>query len=54
MIIAFIVKFCRLYLSYHMVSLIACGVGAGCVMAVLWFLLVQLILTPLFPRICAW
>ena len=35
-------------------SQILCGVAAGCVMAVLWFLLVHLILTPLFPTICAW
>lgn len=46
--------FDRIYLSYHTMSQIVCGVAAGCVMAMLWFLLVHLILTPLFPGICAW
>ena len=49
----FVVHF-RIYLSYHTMSQIVCGVGGGCVMAVLWFLLVHLVLTPFFPHICAW
>ena len=44
----------RIYLSYHTMSQIVCGVAAGSAMAVLWFILVHLLLTPLFPRICSW
>ena len=44
----------RIYLSYHTISQIVCGIGAGCVVAVLWFLLVHIVLTPFFPHICSW
>ncbi|XP_005104964.2 dolichyldiphosphatase 1 [Aplysia californica] len=50
-ICAFIVGWSRVYLKYHTVSQVVLGGALGSVMAGLWFALVQLLLTPLFPLI---
>nr|XP_020650483.1 dolichyldiphosphatase 1 [Pogona vitticeps] len=54
LIVAFLVSYSRVYLLYHTWSQVAYGGAVGSIMAVLWFVLTQEILTPLFPRIAAW
>lgn len=52
--VAFIVSYSRVYLLYHTWSQVFYGGVAGSIMAVVWFVFTQEILTPLFPRIAAW
>ncbi|OCT65410.1 hypothetical protein XELAEV_18041650mg [Xenopus laevis] len=44
----------RVYLVYHSWSQVVYGGVAGGVLAIVWFVITQEILTPLFPRIAAW
>ncbi|XP_015266893.1 PREDICTED: dolichyldiphosphatase 1 isoform X2 [Gekko japonicus] len=52
--VAFLVSYSRVYLMYHTWSQVAYGGVVGSIMAVVWFVFTQEILTPLFPRIAAW
>uniref|UniRef100_A0A8D0E9K0 Dolichyldiphosphatase n=1 Tax=Salvator merianae TaxID=96440 RepID=A0A8D0E9K0_SALMN len=52
--VAFLVSYSRVYLLYHTWSQVIYGGFAGSLMAVVWFVITQEILTPLFPRIAAW
>jgi len=51
--LAAIVTYSRVYLGYHTTAQVMWGSGIGIAGAGLWILLVQLILTPLFPSIVA-
>ncbi|KAL5483776.1 hypothetical protein EMCRGX_G020190 [Ephydatia muelleri] len=44
----------RVYLGYHTYVQMLCGVVAGAVFALLWFAVVHLGLSPLFPHISSW
>ncbi|XP_077161521.1 dolichyldiphosphatase 1 [Paroedura picta] len=52
--VAFLVSYSRVYLMYHTWSQVTYGGVVGSMMAGLWFVITQEILTPLFPRIAAW
>ncbi|XP_053138648.1 dolichyldiphosphatase 1 [Hemicordylus capensis] len=52
--VAFLVSYSRVYLLYHTWSQVVYGGVVGSIMAVVWFIFTQEILTPLFPRIAAW
>merc|ERR1712110_924528 len=43
------VSFGRVYLQYHTWSQVKWGAVVGLLMAFIWFLVVQIILTPFFP-----
>ena len=44
----------RLYLGYHTRSQVLCGVAVGAGAGLIWFLLVHLVLSPIFPIIANW
>jgi len=48
---AVIVSFSRVYLYYHTVEQVGAGILVGCLTGSLWFYLVHVILTPMFPDI---
>jgi len=48
---AAIVSFSRIYLYYHTVEQVGAGMLVGCLTGSVWFYLVHVILTPMFPDI---
>ncbi|XP_012259735.1 dolichyldiphosphatase 1-like [Athalia rosae] len=54
MAIATLVAFSRIYLQYHSVSQVICGVLIGILVGIIWFLVTHLVLTPFFPTIVSW
>jgi len=57
--LSILVAYGRIYLHYHTWSQVAWGSFIGYAMAMLWFFLVHLVLTPLFPwiaslKVCEW
>lgn len=52
--ISVIVFYGRVYLLYHTTNQVLWGAVCGFVLAILWFIIVQFTLTPLFPIIAAW
>lgn len=44
----------RIYLQYHTVSQVFCGMLVGISMGILWFTLTHLVFTPFFPIIVTW
>lgn len=53
-ILAILVSYSRIYLQYHSISQILCGVFVGATLGIAWFLITHTILTPLFPLIVSW
>ncbi|CAH8462337.1 unnamed protein product [Heterobilharzia americana] len=51
LLLTVVVCYSRVYLLYHTFSQVLVGVTVGGVSAVIWFLLVQHIVTPIFPWI---
>ncbi|KAJ8300885.1 hypothetical protein KUTeg_022404 [Tegillarca granosa] len=52
-IVSFIVCYSRIYLHYHTLSQVACGALLGVFLGALWFGIVQVILTPMFPYLAS-
>ncbi|KAG2469582.1 dolichyldiphosphatase 1 [Polypterus senegalus] len=52
--VALFVSYSRVYLLYHSWRQVTYGGVAGSIMAVVWFIFTQEVLTPLFPKIAAW
>ena len=48
-----LVSYGRIYLHYHTMAQVYWGIIIGLVSALIWFLIVQFILTPCFPRIAS-
>lgn len=53
-IAAFLVSYSRIYLEYHTSLQVLYGCVLGALLAVVWFITTQLVLTPLFPVIASW
>lgn len=51
--LATVVTYSRVYLGYHTTAQVMWGSGIGIGCAILWFVLTQKVLTPLFPTIAA-
>uniref|UniRef100_V9KH63 Dolichyldiphosphatase n=1 Tax=Callorhinchus milii TaxID=7868 RepID=V9KH63_CALMI len=51
---AFLVSYSRVYLLYHSWSQVIYGGAVGGMMGGAWFIFIQEVLTPLFPRIATW
>lgn len=49
-----IVMYSRVYLLYHSWSQVLCGALVGILLGCGWFMLIHLVLTPLFPVIASW
>ena len=47
-----LMSYSRVYLLYHTVSQVVWGGVVGAAGALLWFILTQLVLSPLYPRYC--
>ncbi|XP_072176724.1 dolichyldiphosphatase 1-like [Diadema setosum] len=52
--LAFLVSFSRVYLMYHTPRQVVCGALLGVILAVPWFIITQVVLTPLFPYLVSW
>ncbi|XP_071821880.1 dolichyldiphosphatase 1-like [Apostichopus japonicus] len=53
-VLALLVSISRVYLNYHTIRQVVCGAFLGIILAVPWFILTQLVFSPLFPQIVAW
>jgi len=51
---AWMMSYSRVYLEYHTTAQVVWGGVAGGAMAFLWFLLTQLVFTPLYPWVAGW
>jgi len=51
---AWLMSYSRVYLQYHTTSQVVWGGVAGGAGALLWFLLTQLVFTPLYPWVANW
>lgn len=54
MVVAVLVCISRIYLQYHTISQVLCGIIVGFLFATFWFALTSLVFTPLFPQIVTW
>lgn len=45
---------CRVYLEYHSCSQVCWGAGIGVTFGTIWFLLVNVVFTPVFPTLASW
>ncbi|XP_006818673.1 dolichyldiphosphatase 1-like [Saccoglossus kowalevskii] len=54
LLVAAIVTYSRVYLHYHTNRQVYSGAVVGSLVAVLWFIFTQLVLTPLFPVVVSW
>ncbi|XP_046734717.1 dolichyldiphosphatase 1-like [Diprion similis] len=52
--VATLVAFSRIYLQYHSIAQVLCGVIVGIFVGSIWFLVTHLVLTPFFPIIVSW
>ncbi|XP_046588302.1 dolichyldiphosphatase 1 isoform X2 [Neodiprion lecontei] len=52
--VATLVAFSRIYLQYHSIAQVLCGVIVGIFVGSVWFLVTHLVLTPFFPIIVSW
>ncbi|KAI4498110.1 hypothetical protein M0802_006934 [Mischocyttarus mexicanus] len=53
-IAAVLVSYGRIYLQYHSISQVLCGLIVGASLGVIWFLIMHTILTPFFPFVVSW
>lgn len=51
---AWLMAYSRVYLQYHTTSQVVWGGVAGGAGALLWFLLTQIVFTPLYPWVASW
>ncbi|XP_014664444.1 PREDICTED: dolichyldiphosphatase 1-like isoform X2 [Priapulus caudatus] len=51
---AFLVSYGRVHLLYHTSQQVFWGAVLGILLAIIWFAVVMLVLTPLFPTVASW
>lgn len=51
---ACLVSYSRIYLLYHSWSQVLCGALVGGTLGAAWFIVVHIILTPMFPIVASW
>lgn len=53
-VVAVLVTYSRVYLLYHTISQVICGALVGIILGAIWFIIIHVVLTPIFPIIVSW